>query len=318
MSTLLSTSHVAAGERAAYWIDMICDVFVQLDCTRTAESFHGEIADRTLGPLRVSRVDSNKQLVLRSPRQIAKSCDDYFLVSLQLAGHGRVLQDGRAALLGPGDFALYDSTRRYSLAFDDEFTQIVLKTPRALLTDRLASTETCTALAINGRTGMGRVAAELLRSVTREAPTLLPHEIERMAHTLIDVFAAAFGHSPIQRPVSSGSHRAAQLLRIKMYIEDHLRDPELSPDQIARAHGISTRYLSKLFETAGTSVARFVWEQRLARIHGDLGESALAGRSISEIAFGWGFNDMSHFSRAFRARFGDCPRSFRARLNASN
>ena len=100
---------------------------------------------------------------------------------------------------------------------------------------------------------MGRVAAELLRSVAREAHTLLPHEIERMAHAVIDVFAAAFGQSPIQQPVSPGSHRAAQLLRIKMFIEDHLRDPELSPEQVARAHGISTRYLSKLFESAGTS-----------------------------------------------------------------
>jgi AraC-like DNA-binding protein len=314
MSTLLSTSHVAAGERAAYWIDMICDVFVQLDCTRTAERFHGEIADQTLGPLRVSRVDSNKQLVLRSPRQIARSCDDYFLVSLQLAGHGRVLQDGRAALLGPGDFALYDSTRCYSLAFDDEFTQLVLKTPRSLLTDRLARAETCTALAIRGSAGMGRVAAELLRSVAREAHTLLPYEIERMAHAVIDVFAAAFGQSPIQQPVSPGSHRAAQLLRIKMFIEDHLRDPELSPEQVARAHGISTRYLSKLFESAGTSAGRFIWDQRLARIERDLGNASLAGRSISDIAFGWGFNDMSHFSRAFRARFGDCPRSYRAHL----
>ena len=33
MSTLLSTSHIAAGERAAYWIDMIGDVFVQLMLT---------------------------------------------------------------------------------------------------------------------------------------------------------------------------------------------------------------------------------------------------------------------------------------------
>jgi AraC-like DNA-binding protein len=316
MSSLFSTSHVAARDRAAYWIDMICDVFVQLDCTNTAERFHGEITDQTLGPLRLSRVDSNKQLVLRSPRQINKSCDDYFLVSLQLAGHGRVLQDGRAALLGPGDFALYDSTRRYTLAFDDEFTQLVLKTPRALLTDRLARAETCTALAINGSAGMGRVAAELLRAVTREAATLLPHEVERMAHTLIDVFAATFGQSPIQQPVSPGSHRAAQLLCVKMYIEDHLRDPELSPEHIARAHGISTRYLSKLFETGGTSVARFIWEQRLARIERDLGDATLTGRSISEIAFGWGFNDMSHFSRAFRARFGDCPRGYRAHLHS--
>ncbi len=206
MSTLLSTSHIAAGERAAYWIDMICDVFVQLDCTHTAERFHGEIADRTLGPLRVSRVDSNKQLVLRSSRQIARSCEDYFLVSLQLAGHGRVLQDGRAALLGPGDFALYDSTRRYTLAFDDEFTQIVLKTPRALLTDRLARAETCTALAIKGSAGMGRVAAELLRSVAREAHTLQPHEIERMAHAVIDVFAT---HSASRR--SSNPYRRVRI-----------------------------------------------------------------------------------------------------------
>ena len=123
----------------------------------------------------MSRVDSNKQLVLRSSRQIARSCEDYFLVSLQLAGHGlAVLQDGRAALLGPGDFALYDSTRRYTLAFDDEFTQIVLKTPRARLTDRLARFEDLPALTIKGSAGMGRVAAELLRSVAREAHTLQP------------------------------------------------------------------------------------------------------------------------------------------------
>ncbi len=83
---------------------------------------------------------------------------------------------------------------------------------------------------------------------------------------------------------------------------------------MARAHGISTRYLSKLFESAGTSAGRFIWEQRLARIERDLGNATLADRSISDIAFGWGFNDMSHFSRAFRARFGDCPRSYRAQL----
>ena len=36
-----------------------------------------------------------------------------------------------------------------------------------------------------------------------------------------------------------------------------------------------------------------------------------AARTISEIAFGWGFNDAAHFSRAFRARFGCSPRDVR-------
>ena len=315
MQTLLSTSLVPAGERAAYWIDMICDVFVQLDCSHTCDHFHGEITDQQLGALRLSRVDSNKQLVQRSPRQIARSSDDCFLLSLQIKGHGRVLQDGRAALLGPGDFALYDSTRRYTLAFDDEFSQLVLKTPRALLSERLARAEDCTALAVSGSSGMGRVAADLLRTIAREAPTLHPHEIERMADAVIDVFAVAFGQSPVARPVSRRSHGAAQLLRIKLYIEDHLRDPELTPEQVARANGISARYLSKLFEAAGTSAGRFIWEQRLARIERDLRCASHAARSISEIAFGWGFNDMSHFSRAFKAHYGDCPRSYRSRTH---
>jgi AraC-like DNA-binding protein len=315
MQTLLSTSHVPAAERAAYWIDMICDVFVQLDCSNTSDRFHGEITDQHLGSLRVSRVDSNRQLVQRSTRQLARSDDDCFLLSLQLKGHGRVLQDGRAALLAPGDFALYDSTRRYTLAFDDEFSQLVLKTPRGLLKDRLARAEDCTALAVSGSSGMGRVAADLLRTVAREAPGLHPHEIERMADALIDVFAVAFGQSPVVPPVSRRSHGAAQLLRIKLYLDEHLRDPELTPERVARAHGISTRYLSKLFETAGTSVGRFIWEQRLARIERDLRSAACATRSISEIAFGWGFNDMSHFSRSFRARYGDCPRSYRSQTH---
>jgi AraC-like DNA-binding protein len=311
MRTLLSTDDVAAKERASYWIDLICDVFVQLDCTDVAPDFYGKIVNEPLGRLQLSEVAANKQLVKRSRRQLSRSNDDCFLISLQLAGQGVVQQDGRSAALAPGDFALYDSTRSYTLGFQEDFRQLVLKAPRSLLTERLDFPERCTATRIAGSGGMGRVASELLRAVAREAPTLLPHEIERMSHTLIDVFAAAFGHSLVGQPLSATSHCAAQLVRIKMFIEDHLRDPELSPEKIAAAHGISTRYLSKLFESTDSSVARCIWERRLERIARDLRDPDLAAHSVSEIAFGWGYNNMSHFSRAFKLRFGVSPRAHR-------
>jgi AraC-like DNA-binding protein len=38
----------------------------------------------------------------------------------------------------------------------------------------------------------------------------------------------------------------------------------------------------------------------------------LCNRTITEIAFGWGFSDAAHFSRIFRARFGCAPRELRA------
>jgi AraC-like DNA-binding protein len=317
MRTLLSTNEVAARERASYWVDLICDVFVQLDCTQVDPGFYGDIVNQPLGRIQVSEVISTKQFVDRSRRQLARSNEDCLLVSLQLDGHGLVQQDGRSALLAPGDFALYDSTRRYTLTFDGDFRQLVLKSPRPLFTDRLDFPERCTATRIGGSSGMGRVASEFLRAVAREAPTLMPHEIERVANTMIDVFAAAFGHSLVNQPLSPGSHRAAQLVRIKMFIEDHLRDPELSPERIAAAHGIGTRYLSKLFEDTGHTVARWIWEQRLDRIERDLRDADLAAHTVSEIAFGWGFNNMSHFSRAFKARFGVCPRTRRSERSAT-
>lgn len=311
MRTILSTDEVAAKERASYWIDLICDVFVQLDCSDVAPDFYGTIINEPLGSLQLSEVIANKQLVQRSRRRLARSDEDYFLVSLQLAGRGVVRQDDRTAIIDPGDFALYDATRTYTLDFQKDFRQLVLRAPRSLLTERLDFPERCTATRIAGSTGMGRVASELLRAVAREAPKLLPHEIERMSHTLIDVFAAAFGHSLVGQPLSVTSHCAAQLVRIKMFIEDHLRDPELSLEKIAVAHGISTRYLSKLFESTDSSVARLIWERRLERIARDLRDPDLAAHSVSRIAFSWGYNNMSHFSRAFKARFGVSPRARR-------
>jgi AraC-like DNA-binding protein len=34
-------------------------------------------------------------------------------------------------------------------------------------------------------------------------------------------------------------------------------------------------------------------------------------RTISEIAYGWGFSDMTHFGRKFKAAYGLSPREFR-------
>jgi AraC-like DNA-binding protein len=316
MRRVLTTDDVAGRDRASYWTDLICDVFVQLDCSDVAPDFYGHIVDEPLGRVQISEVTSTKQLVHRSRRQLTRSNEDCFLVSLQLEGRGCIRQDGRDAILAPGDFALYDSTRNYTLAFDDDFRQLVLKAPRPVLGERLDFPERCTATRIGGSSGMGRVASQFFRAVARETPTLLPHEIERVANTLIEVLSAALGHSFVDQPLSASSHRAAQLLRIKMFLEDHLRDPELAPETVAVAHGISTRYLSKLFETTGTSVARWIWERRLERIDRDLRDPALAAHSVSEIAFGWGFNNMSHFSRAFKTRFGVCPRERRGELHA--
>ncbi|WP_371688451.1 helix-turn-helix domain-containing protein [Ruegeria sp. EL01] len=91
-------------------------------------------------------------------------------------------------------------------------------------------------------------------------------------------------------------------------ILENLADPDLSSTDIAQLNSISIQYLHKLFSTLGLSVSRWIRKQRLNRCRTAL-LSGSRQKSITEIAFDWGFNDASHFSRIFRAEFGTTPRS---------
>ncbi len=121
-----------------------------------------------------------------------------------------------------------------------------------------------------------------------------------------------------QRSVSTGPAAvepslAAIRRRITNHIEAHLDDPELSIDAIAAAIGRSRRYLHKAFDREPETLSEMIWRLRLEHCARNLRGVAMADRSITDIAFASGFNSSSHFSRAFRARYGMAPREWRKR-----
>jgi AraC-like DNA-binding protein len=67
-----------------------------------------------------------------------------------------------------------------------------------------------------------------------------------------------------------------------------------------------------LFEAEGTTFSSFVREQRLLHAFRQLRNPGLDTLSISQIAYGAGFVDLSHFNRCFRSRFGDTPSGVRS------
>ena len=131
MDRRFTTDDVAARERLDYWREAICDVFVKLDC-RSAQrrGFYGHMTSEVLDCIQLSLVDAGSQHVLRGARQLAKSNEDDFLISMQVDGVGVVRQDGRDALLQPGSMALYASTRPYELLFPRRFRQLVVQSCR--------------------------------------------------------------------------------------------------------------------------------------------------------------------------------------------
>lgn len=111
--------------------------------------------------------------------------------------------------------------------------------------------------------------------------------------------------------------KSAQLIRIKMFITDNLRDPNLTRDTITASNGISVRYLSKLFEVEQEHVMHWNRDHRLDGIARDLADPDMCGRMISELAYGWGMNSIPHFCRLFKDRCGVTPRAYRTRAQAT-
>ena len=106
-------------------------------------------------------------------------------------------------------------------------------------------------------------------------------------------------------------YRATALVRVKDYLERNLDECELDAAMVSTALNLSPRYINKLFEAENTSLARYIWRRRLERAAIDLRDPARRSLGISAVAMAHGFNDLSHFSRAFRQRFDMSPRAYR-------
>lgn len=298
--------------RLALWQDIVCDVFVGLDCkSDLGGAFRGSVTQAALGRAVCSEVCSDRQHVFRTPSRIARSDQDFVLMALGNRGDGGVVQDGRETVIHPSEFALYDTTRPYELKFNGTFTQTIFKVPREMLQRRLGGTETLTAMAFGTDAPLERLAYDFIFRLCQSADRLTPANAAALSEQAVDLLAMALSERLGQTSLPSSTHRSALLYRLKAHIRTHLADSDLSLSEAAVALGISPRYVNDLLADEETSFQRYVLAERLGQCRRDLASPVLAHRHISEIAFAWGFNDVSHFGRVFREHFGMSPRDFR-------
>jgi len=249
--------------------------------------------------------------VLRTPSRIARASEDFVLVTLGTSGVNGVFQDGREAIVSAGQFVIYDTTRPYELRFDDSFSQTIFQMPRKLLQQRIGSFDTLTATTFSGDRPLERLAYEFLLGMSKTIDHVDPATAARLLDQGLDLVAMTFAERMRERSADQSFHRSALLYRLKNYILTHLRDPELSMPRAAAAIGISPRYASDLMAAEQTSFRSYVQAQRLERCKRDLSDPAQVARHVGEIAFACGFNDLAHFSRIFKQRFGVSPREWR-------
>ena len=133
-----------------------------------------------------------------------------------------------------------------------------------------------------------------------------------LSNQLIELLALSLQKDDRVLMSNEAGLRSAHLRNIEDYVRTNIQRPDLSPDLIAHACNISTRYLHKLFKDSDQTVSQWIKELRLQSALNDI-KADSSTTTLAEISYRWGFNDQAHFCRLFKARFGCSPREMRNR-----
>jgi len=165
----------------------------------------------------------------------------------------------------------------------------------------------------SSQSGFGKIIADLVQTTLSEIDRLSPPSRSQVSNTLLDLLASNLSLFDSE-VVLENSSQSVSVAVIKNHIHQHLASPQLSAQSIADALHISKRYLYHIFQAEEVSISRYIWQKRVEQCRLALADPRNQHRSITEIAFSWGFNSNPHFSRLFRECVGQSPRAYRNSL----
>jgi AraC-like DNA-binding protein len=302
------TSSVATSFN--HWKHLVAESFVPL-AARTADvdGFRGQMRARVLDRMSIVEVTATSHEVHRTPALIARSNERYFKLNLQLEGTGLLVQDNREAVLQPGDLAIYDTNRPYTLTFEEQARVMVVMFPCDTLSLPADYVGQLAAVRMDA-TGLSGIVGQFIRQLSDNLQVLDGPSGSRLAANALDLVSTML-HAEMDMAPDRMKPQALLAVSAREYIEANLSDPGLSPASIAAAHFISTRHLHNVFHESGTTVASFIRTQRLDGARRDLRDPLHAAQPVGAVAARWGFLDAAHFSRTFRDAFGVSPSDWR-------
>ena len=161
-----------------------------------------------------------------------------------------------------------------------------------------------------------RLTSAFIAMLPTYADSLGSAAAETVRDQVLDLVAVSLANAMEEKPRIS-SARSLVLMKVRAAVEARLTDPALDATTVAAAAGVSIRYANAVLAEESTSIGRLIQARRLARCRRALEDPAQTHRTVSEIAYGWGFSDMTHFGRKFRATYGLLPSEYRRFVSAA-
>ncbi|QTB53380.1 helix-turn-helix domain-containing protein [Burkholderia pseudomallei] len=309
----IDTMGVTETERVTYWQDVIRRIYCQSESIiplNAARDFRAFLSQQVFGHVGIGHVEAPAVAYSRKISDVRQSPSEDFLVSILEAGDARIEQNGKRAIQNCGDIVIYDTARPFDYEFLSDYKITLLSFPRSQMLHRIPNIEKLTAVPINTHSQIGALASTVIRGAAQMDPVVDASARAKIGSSVIDIFSAA-----VEMELCSGglieSRQIDVLERAKRYITGNLSDSSLDISKIANAIGISNRTLNRAFAAEGTTAVRWLWQARLRECYMALNDGRM--RRVSDIASAYGFNDVSHFNRAFKLMYGVTPTSIARR-----
>lgn len=293
-----------------HWHQVTCRNYSHTECRAIPdECFKATVVTQSLGQLVFSNISSRvlggKELGLqREPAHIRKDGREEFFLWIGREGVTMLEQHGRVATLRPGEIMLLDQTKPFKLVFGEISASTLIIVDRSQLITRLPWIEAGVARKIPAGTPWTPLFVSLLDGLMSAGQEQSMAATARMEIMALDMWAgildlALAGESMNVRPYRQ------KLQQVQDFLRANLDDPDLDTDAIASAVNLSSRTLLRLFAEEGTTPMRWLMHERLHASFKALEQRRI--ERVTDAAFAFGFRNLSHFSRSFKAVHGVSP-----------
>ena len=304
----LAVDHISEADRFAYWREQWCQGTAGVTgelAPGERQGFYARVTAWTAPCVIRLRLETGPFRVSRGPTEISRHSLEDWICLYQEMSDGAIFQlAGNQFTTRRGDLLLTDPTIPFSGRPRTAHDYRRWMLPRAWIEPHLPSGRRPLSAQFAGSHGINGLVQAYLHALNDAIDECDSAELPGIIDNFCRLLALACGGGPGDQRTAT---RAAKLRQVKDYIALHLSEPDLTPARVAAAMKISVRQLHLLFEPTGTSFAEHVLGRRLDECRAILESPSSRARSVTDIAYAWGFNSLASFYRTFRQRFGVSP-----------
>lgn len=281
---------------------------IRLELAGSEAAFRASFAERSVGALKFYQVHANSGFECRGT-SIATANDGHYLLQLQETGGTAYTHRGQNAVCKTDSLILMDPRRTIVGAQYGPADALIVKIPDRMLCNIAPRASAYCSIPVDSSVGSANILAKMIRDFWIWNDSLTEYDHQVLPESMLRLINAVFNNTSDKEIAQQ--QKGQQFERLQLIIAGNLYESHLSVDFLCHRLDVSRTSLYTLTRAFGTSVERLIFDARLTAVAARLLDPVFNHLSVTEIAFSIGFQELSHFSRRFKQRFGQSPSAFR-------